>query len=337
MSTWTAGRIPTPAAGDSADDPIAVSSAGAGTTVGLSRGPQPADSDDRRPLQPGVATAISPLVRRILCANPSFMTGPGTNTYLVGIDEIAVVDPGPVDLDHTETVVGCGGDRIRWIVCTHSHPDHAPGAAALADRTGARVVGFGAREGFAPDTTLGDGETLRGTEFTLRALHTPGHASDHLCLVLEQERLLFSGDHVMEGSTVVVPPPDGDMAAYLASLRRLRAITPALRRIAPGHGHVIEDPAATLDAYIAHRLAREGQILDVVGSAGQATIGEIVAKCYPGLDEALRPVAARSVWAHLRKLESEGTIAMAAGGRTGPGEPGDPATDPDRHWRRVAG
>src|SRR4051794_18879190 len=146
------------------------------------------------------------------------MTGPGTNTYLVGIDEIAVIDPGPDDAGHLDVVAACGGDRVRWILVTHTHRDHAPGAAGLKARTGAEVLGHAEREGFVPDRTIDEGFSVEATEFRLKALHTPGHASDHLCYLLEQERLLFSGDHVMEGSTVVIAPPDGDMAAYLDAL-----------------------------------------------------------------------------------------------------------------------
>src|SRR5437899_2799466 len=141
-------------------------------------------------LTPGVACALSPLVRRVLAPNPGVMTGPGTNTYLVGVDEIAVIDPGPDDPAHLDTVAGCGGDRIRWILVTHTHSDHAPGAAGLRERTGAPVLGFAERDGFAPDQTIEEGFRLEATEFHLKALHTPGHASDHLCYLLEQERML---------------------------------------------------------------------------------------------------------------------------------------------------
>ena len=149
------------------------------------------------------------VVRRVLAPNPGMMTGPGTNTYLVGVDEVAVIDPGPEDDGHLDAVAACGGDRVRWILVTHTHSDHSPGAAALKQRTGAEVLGFDERDGFVPDRAIGEGFALEGTEFSLRPLHTPGHASNHLCYLLDQELLLFSGDHVMEGSTVVIAPPDG--------------------------------------------------------------------------------------------------------------------------------
>ena len=261
--------------------------------------------DDRPPIVHGVASALSPLVRRIVAPNPGRMTGPGTNTYLVGIDEIVVIDPGPDDAGHLDAIAGCGGDRIRWIVCTHTHPDHSPGAAGLRERTGAEVRAFDGRDGLDLDVAMGDGDVIEATEFVLRAVHTPGHASNHLCFLLEQERTLFSGDHIMDGSTVVISPPDGDMAVYLQSLERVKAIRPRLRAIAPAHGHLIEDPIARIDQYLAHRAEREAQILAVLGR-GPTTVAAIVEELYADVDAELHPVAAQTVWAHLRKLAAEG-------------------------------
>lgn len=273
------------------------------------------------PLVPGVASALTPLVRRVLAPNPGMMTGPGTNTYLVGIDEIAVIDPGPDDQGHLDAVAACGGDRIRWILCTHTHLDHSPGAKGLKKRTGAEIRGYESRDGLEVDSPLADGDTLEGTEFRLTAVHTPGHASNHLCFLLTNERLLFSGDHVMDGSTVVISPPDGDMTEYLASLGRLQELRPRLRAIAPGHGRLIEDPAARLDDYVSHRLEREAQVLDALGAAGQATPAELVEAIYTDVAQELHPVAARSVWAHLRKLADEGQAEA------------DDVDDIDRPWR----
>ena len=258
---------------------------------------------------------LSPLVRRIVADNPGLMTGPGTNTYLVGIDEIVVIDPGPDDPEHLDAIAGCGGDRIRWIACTHTHIDHFPGVAGLRERTGAEVLAFDARDGLEIDRPLADGDVIEATEFVLRAVHTPGHASNHLCYLLEQERMLFSGDHIMEGSTVVIRPPDGDMAAYLAQLERLKAWRPRLRSIAPGHGHLIEQPLPKIDEYLEHRRMREQQVLECVRS-GTTSVKKIVAALYPDLVDELVPMAEGTVWAHLLQLKADGKVkGKSQGGR----------------------
>jgi glyoxylase-like metal-dependent hydrolase (beta-lactamase superfamily II) len=257
-------------------------------------------------LLPGIASALSPLVRRILAPNPGVMTGPGTNTYLVGIDEVAVIDPGPDDDDHLEAILGCGGDRIRWILLTHTHPDHWPLAPRLKERTGAEIVAFDSRDGLVVDRELREGDIVEGTEFRLKAMHTPGHASNHLCFWLEQENRLFSGDHVMSGSTVVIAPPDGDMAEYLEQLERVRPLR--MKSMAPGHGDLIEEPHAKIDEYLAHRLAREAAILEALRARGSATVEELVSDVYTDVAESLHPIARWSVWAHLRKLAAEGQV-----------------------------
>lgn len=269
-----------------------------------------ADVDAPRPIIHEVASALSPYIRRIVADNPGAMTGPGTNTYLVGIDEIAVIDPGPDTDEHLDAISGCGGDRIRWILLTHTHPDHAPGAARLKKRTGAEICAFDDRDGVPVDRALADDDTIEATEFRIRAIHTPGHASNHLCYLLEEERTLFSGDHIMNGSTVVIPPPDGDMAAYLDSLEKVRI--KRLKAIAPGHGHLITDPIAKIDEYVEHRLAREAQILAAVEAARSTTIAALVAAIYPDLVEELVPRAEQSVHAHLLKLADEGRVSGSA-------------------------
>jgi glyoxylase-like metal-dependent hydrolase (beta-lactamase superfamily II) len=264
-----------------------------------------------KPIVYNVASALSPMVRRIVCHNPSMMTGPGTNTYIVGVDEIAVIDPGPDDAEHLDAIAGCGGDRIRWILLTHTHEDHAPGAAGLKERTGAELLAFERKlpDGTSVDSTLRDGDVIEATEYDLEAIHTPGHASDHLCFLLPQERTLFTGDHIMQGSTVVIAPPDGDMRTYLSSLERLKQIRPRLRAIAPGHGHLIEDPERVIDDYIAHRLEREQQVLTAVQQAGDTTIPQLVESIYTDVPAELHPVAEYSVWAHLRKLAEDGLVS----------------------------
>ncbi|MFP3900592.1 MAG: MBL fold metallo-hydrolase [Acidimicrobiia bacterium] len=268
-----------------------------------------ASADAPKPLVYGVPSALSPMVRRIVCENPSLMTGPGTNTYLVGIDEVAVIDPGPDDASHLDAIAGCGGDRIRWILLTHTHPDHSPGAAKLRKLTGAQILAHEGAKGVRLDGTLAEGSVIEATEFHLTALHTPGHASDHLCYLLNEERTLFTGDHIMSGSTVVIAPPDGDMAAYLASLERLKQIRPRLRAIAPGHGHMIDEPLAVIDATIAHRLDREKQVIEALRSRGTATIAALVEEIYTEVPPGLHPWARLTVWAHLRKLADEGLVS----------------------------
>src|SRR2546421_5743229 len=199
----------------------------------------------------GEVTVLSPLVRRVLAPNPNLFTGPGTNTYLVGTDDIAVIDPGPDDSEeHLDTVARAGAGRIRWILATHTHVDHSPGAKGLKERTGAAVFGFGERDGFVPDESIGDGFVLEHPAYKLTAIHTPGHASNHLCYRLAEEGPLFSARPIMSGSTVVIAPPDGDMAAYLKALEALRQYR--LSAIAPGHGPWVDDPRAKGDEDVTH-------------------------------------------------------------------------------------
>lgn len=259
-------------------------------------------------MTPGLPDLLLPGLTRVLAPNPGVMTGPGTNTYLVGVEALAVIDPGPLDDSHTEAIVAAAGRRpIRWILATHTHSDHSPGCAPLAERTGAEVLGFGPAEGFNPSATLADGDVVDVPGFALTAVHTPGHASNHLCFRLASEGVLFSGDHIMNGSTVVIAPPDGDMAAYLESLRRLRAMP--ISSIAPAHGPLIVDPAGAIDAYLVHRLARESSVLDALRSSGPQSVSEIVSRVYTDVPEARHPIARYSVWAHLRKLAGDGLAA----------------------------
>lgn len=250
-------------------------------------------------------------IRRLVAPNPGVMTGPGTNTYLVGTTDLAVIDPGPDIASHVDSIVAAGDGRIRWILVTHTHLDHSPAAAALAAATGAQRIGFCARDGFEPDIAIGDGFVLEADGVHLSAVHTPGHASNHLCYLHEEEKVLFSGDHIMDGSTVVIAPPDGDMAAYLASLSMLRDGPFELRRIAPGHGNLIADPRGKLDEYITHRLARESAIASALRTRGEASVADLVADVYTDVPVALHPIAEYSVWAHLRKLRSEGDATCA--------------------------
>ena len=255
---------------------------------------------------PARPVALAAGVVRVTAPNPGMMTGPGTNSYLVGTSDVAVVDPGPDEPSHVDALVEAGSGRIRWIVVTHTHPDHAPAAAPLAERTGAEVIGFASRDGFEPDRSVSEGFELAGDDFCLRALHTPGHASNHLCWLLLGEQMLFSGDHVMQGSTVVIAPPDGDMAVYLASLRRLLELDPPLRCIAPGHGSLLTEPQKAVEHIVAHRLEREASVVQALEAARHATVDDLLGTVYADVDDERLPVARMSLWAHLRKLADEG-------------------------------
>jgi glyoxylase-like metal-dependent hydrolase (beta-lactamase superfamily II) len=259
-------------------------------------------------MTPEVPSALSPLVRRIVAGNPSHMTGPGTNTYLVGIDEVAVIDPGPDIAKHVSAIVGASmKERVRWVLLTHTHPDHSPATARLVKATGAEVLAFTKRDpDLKVDRTITDGDTIDGTEFRLEVLHTPGHAPNHLCFFLDEERILFTGDTILgDMYSVVSPKTGGDMAKYLATLERLKKMR--LSKIAPGHGDVIEEPKARIDEYLQHRLGREKQIIAIL-KKHPAKIREIVATLYVDTPEPLLDVAAKQVHAHLLKLKAEGKV-----------------------------
>jgi glyoxylase-like metal-dependent hydrolase (beta-lactamase superfamily II) len=265
------------------------------------------------PLTSGQLDEIATGVRRLVARNPGVMTGPGTNTYLVGTQPCIVIDPGPHDADHIERILEAAGGRVTAILATHTHPDHSPAVGALAQSTGAEVLGraapvHGRQDAtFVPTRVLNDGDVVRVGDLALRAIHTPGHASNHLCYLLEGTGLLFSGDHVMQGSTVVIAPPDGNMQQYLQSLARLQS--EPVTRIAPGHGTVIEDAQAEIARLIAHRLHREAKVVERLRRAGRVTVGVLVTSVYDDVDPRLHPVATGSLLAHLLKLEGEGRAA----------------------------
>ncbi len=259
-----------------------------------------------------------PLLRhvwRLTAPNPGMMTGPGTNTYIVGDQEagFAVIDPGPDYPEHVARIAALVGDRLRHIVCTHDHPDHWPGAKRLQAASGGVSHGLpGAGQHFErrfePDQRLEDGDCLRIGDSTLRALHTPGHASGHLCLLLEEDHLLFSGDHIINGSTVVIDPPDGNMNDYLASLERLLELP--TRFILPAHGWVLGDPAQAIRALIAHRLGRETKVIRALAETGPCEITQLVARAYHDVPVMLHQLAQRSLLAHLEKLAEDGRVAL---------------------------
>jgi glyoxylase-like metal-dependent hydrolase (beta-lactamase superfamily II) len=264
-------------------------------------------------LTPGVPSALSPLVRRIVAPNPGPFTGPGTNTYLVGIDEVAVIDPGPDDQSHVDAIIGASmRERVRWVLLTHTHPDHSPGTRRLVEATGAEVLAYRKRldkdNPIVPDRVIGEGDTIEGTEFGLDVLHTPGHAPNHLCFLLEEERLLFTGDTVLDGMfSVVSPKRGGDMQQYLTSLGRMEKLR--LSRLAPGHGDVIEDARPRIQEYVAHRKDRERQVLRLL-KQGPAKIPDMVTTLYADgdLHPELVEAARWQLHAHLLKLKDEGKV-----------------------------
>jgi len=276
-------------------------------------------------LQPRVAVRLSPRLIRVTANNGSMMTGPGTNTYLVGggaTNEWAVIDPGPPDDAHVAAILAAAPGAIRWIFVTHTHKDHSPATVALKAHTGAQVFGRIADHpqwqdlSFVPDAHLRGGERFvlpgpDGEASTLRAVHTPGHASNHLCYLLEEEKLLFTGDHVMQASTVVINPPDGDMAAYIASLREL--CERDLEWLAPGHGFLMAQPRRAMEAIVAHRLKREAKVLAAVRVLGPASAEMLLATVYAEVPERLHAMALRSLTAHLFKLRDEAAAVESDG------------------------
>lgn len=261
---------------------------------------------------PRTTTQIAPGVRRLVAPNPGIMTGPGTNSYLLGEEQVAVLDPGPLIPGHLQAIQAAVTGTIRWVVVTHTHPDHSPAARALADATGAVLVGQpppigGSQDqSFFPEQLLNDGDHLVTDEFTLRAVHTPGHASNHLCYLHEEHHWLFTGDHIMGGSTVVIDPPDGNMNQYLSSLRRLKKL--GLQQLAPGHGDVLDNPDAVVAGIIDHRLQREAKLIEALNASGIATAEKLLGRVYDDVDAQLHRVAMRSLLAHLIKLQEEGRV-----------------------------
>jgi glyoxylase-like metal-dependent hydrolase (beta-lactamase superfamily II) len=282
-----------------------------------------------QPWPTGDVETLAPLVRRVLAPNGSPFTYTGTQSYLVGGgDGVAVIDPGPADADHVAALERAIGDApVVAIICTHTHRDHSPAAAPLAERTGAPVVGCAplARDAhgpradapfdadYAPDRVLADGEQVsgpgNGEAWTLTAVATPGHTSNHLCFALEGTGALFTGDHVMGWSTTVVAPPDGDMADYMASLDKLQARDD--RVYYPAHGPAIGNPRQLVRGMIGHRRQRERQILKLLGE-GPQDIAAMVPRMYKGVSEYLWPAAGLSVLAHLIDRERRGMVARSA-------------------------
>lgn len=272
-------------------------------------------------LVPGRAVRLSPRIVRVTADNGSMMTGPGTNGYFVhdpASTECTLIDPGPDDEGHVRALLEHAPGRITRILVTHTHKDHSPAAQAIREVTGAPLFGRVADHPewqdatFRPDQVLSHGDRVSiGPDCTLRVVHTPGHASNHLCYLLEQEKLLFTGDHLMQGSTVVINPPDGHMQAYLDSLNALLALD--LEWLAPGHGFLIDRPHDVVRRTVAHRLQREAKVVEALRAAGRADLDALLAVVYQEVPPRLHAMAARSLRAHLQKLQAEGRVSEAAG------------------------
>ncbi|MEM1315788.1 MAG: MBL fold metallo-hydrolase [Pseudomonadota bacterium] len=299
------------------------------------------DPFDRDPGPPaGEPVALEPGIRRLTCPNPSPMTFTGTQTYVIGTGDVALVDPGPEVSAHREAILNllAPDERVAWIVVTHTHVDHSPGVAALKAATGAKTAGFGrhgtgmsarmraleasnpdlgggegADRAFVPDVTLADGEALEGAGWRLTALHTPGHLSNHLSFAVEGDGIapgaVLSGDHVMAWATTTVSPPDGDMAAFLQSLRRLQGRGD--RVFYPGHGAPVRDPEAMIAYQLAHREARARQVREALERSGPdgATPMELTRRIYDDVDPALHGAASRNVLSALLGMLDEGGAA----------------------------
>jgi glyoxylase-like metal-dependent hydrolase (beta-lactamase superfamily II) len=266
----------------------------------------------------GKLEPIAPGIRRIVAKNPSQFTFRGTGTYVVGEGEVAVIDPGPALAEHVEALLASlSGEQITHILITHTHSDHSPAAAAVKEATGAPTYGFGPHGGtrgipgieeggdwdFAPDIVTRDGDQIAGNGWLFEAVHTPGHTSNHLCFALPDQGILFSGDHVMGWSTSVIAPPDGDMAAYMASLDKLLQRHDSVYW--PTHGPAITEPKEHVRAFIAHRREREAGVVACL-EAGIGHIDAMVERLYVGLNPNLKRAAGRSVLAHLIDLVNRG-------------------------------
>ena len=260
---------------------------------------------------------LSPLVKRITAGNASVFTGPGTNTYLVGNENVTVVDPGPALDTHIEAIVKAS-DSIKQIIVTHTHPDHSPGVKLLQEAIDVPAYGLitdttkDQDKTFSPLKLLSDGEVLDEEEYSIEVIHTPGHASNHLCYLLKEEGLIFTGDHIMSGSTVVISPPDGNMKHYIQSLEKLKNYD--LKTIAPGHGETMKDPQLVAEWIVKHRLEREEKVSNALKEAGEGTPDTLVDKVYDDVDPSLFPIAKWSLQAHLLKLADDGIVIMEKDG-----------------------
>ncbi|TNF02832.1 MAG: MBL fold metallo-hydrolase [Gammaproteobacteria bacterium] len=238
------------------------------------------------------------------------MTGPGTNSYLVGDCQLALIDPGPAIPSHVEWLLSLCADRLQWILVTHTHPDHSPAAKIISEATGAQMIGCVMADDGHQDRTfevkenLYHGQLLQTPEFTLEAIHTPGHVANQFCYLLRDEGMLFSGDHIMQGSSVVIIPPSGNMSDYIQSTEQLMHYP--INVIAPGHGELLDNPAAVLDQIVSHRMERERKVVQALRQLGESGIDALLEHVYNDVRSDLLAMAKLSLWAHLLKLEEDG-------------------------------
>ena len=269
----------------------------------------------RAEIVPGQPVEVAAGVVRLTAPNPGMMTGPGTNTYILGFERFTVIDPGPAHEAHIEKILEVTGGVVDQVLVTHTHLDHSPAVLELKQRTGCRVFGWPAPEGagqdqsFKADDEPEHGDLIVSEAGILKVIHTPGHASNHLCYLLTDQELLFSGDHIMQGSTVVINPPDGDMKAYVESLYEL--LEEPVRFIAPAHGFLMGQPEAVIDYLITHRLSREHKIFRSLQALAPVSLKDLTAKAYDDVPAAIHGLAARSALAHLLKLEAEQRAARS--------------------------
>jgi glyoxylase-like metal-dependent hydrolase (beta-lactamase superfamily II) len=263
-------------------------------------------------------TELAPGVRRLVAPNPSMMTGPGTNTYLFGNEEVAVLDPGPIIESHLQAIIDLAAAPIRSVIVTRTHPHHSPAAVELARKSGAELIGRPPPPDcqhqdrtFEPDRDPADGDLISIDDVDIEAIYTPGHASNHVCYRHAGLNWLFTGDHVIDGSTVVINPPDGDMKHYLESLAKVKALRPDA--LAPGHGELIKDPDRAIDWIVEHRLEREAKVVAALNANPGLTSMELVPYVYKDVDKKLYGWAERSLLAHLLKLQAD-LKAVQAGG-----------------------
>ena len=253
------------------------------------------------------------LVKKIIAPNPGVFTGGGTNTYLVGREDLTLIDPGPNIKEHIDEIIRVGENKIKRILVTHTHTDHSPAALPISKVLDVPMYGrlidgesSWEDETFIPDVILNDADIIKTDEYTLEVIHTPGHASNHLCFLIKELNCLITGDHIMEGSTVVIGPPDGNMADYLESLNKLFKYK--IDCLAPGHGNFMYEPKKVIESIIRHRLSREAKVLRRLEDVGDIDLESLTAIVYDDVPEQLHPIAKFSLEAHLLKLLNEGVI-----------------------------